>query len=130
MVPIIPPVNAESTKESIANLHEALKFLGFQVEPAEIQNKDYNDTTRRAVITLQGQFHLNETDGFIGEHTANQLNKLLKENGAFDNETGTRNKVKGTVVTITGVPLKGAKVFVYSTGLEEDKFLGEALTDR
>src|SRR5687768_10919431 len=131
MVPIIPPVNAESTKESIANLHEALHFLGAQINPAEIQNKDYNDTTRRAVITLQRKFHLNETDGFVGEHTAHHFNKLLKEKGAFEGEPGTGiNIVKGRVVNVRGVLLKSAKVVIYSTGLEQDKILGETLTDQ
>ena len=106
MIPIIPPVNVRSTKEAIANLHEALKFLGIQINPAEIQNKDYNDTTRKAVITLQRQFNLQETDGFVGELTANHFNKILREKGAFENQKPTGdNTVKGKVVTITGVPL-------------------------
>ncbi len=89
MSPILSPINNDSSKESIINLHEALQFLGIQINPAQIQNKDYNDTTRRAVITLQRQFQLNETDGFVGEFTASLLNKMLKEKGAFDTETGT-----------------------------------------
>jgi len=130
MVPIIPPVNVRSTKESIANLHEALKFLDIHVSPTEIQNKDYNDTTRRAVITLQRQSNLQETDGFIGEITAKHLNKLLKEKGAFGDETPKgNNTVKGKVVTTTGVSMKDVRVIVFSKSLIEDKILGEALTD-
>lgn len=130
MLPIIPPVNAESLKEAIANLHEALLFLRAQVNPEEIRKKEYNDSTRKAVITFQRQFRLNETDGFIGEQTAIQLNKLLKEQGAFDNETDAeKNKISGKVITVRGVPLDKARVVIYSTGLEADKILGETVTE-
>ncbi|MBC7826536.1 MAG: hypothetical protein H7122_02230 [Chitinophagaceae bacterium] len=129
MLPIIPPVNAQSSKEAIANLHAALLFLRNQVNDTEIRNKEYNDSTRKAVITIQRQFRLNETDGFVGEQTAIHLNKLLKESGAFENEPATENnKLTGKVITVRGVPLKNAKVIIYSTGLEADKILGETVT--
>ena len=86
MVPIVHPVNAQSSKDVIANLHEALLFLKQQVNAAEIKNKEYNDTTRKIIMTFQRQFRLNETDGFVGEQTAIQINKLLREAGAFKDD--------------------------------------------
>src|SRR5687768_16421601 len=79
MLPIIPPLNAQSPKDAIVNFHEALVFLGHQPNPAEIKNKEYSDSTRKIVMTIQRLFRLNETDGFVGEQTAKQLNQLLKD---------------------------------------------------
>ena len=138
MLPIVPPVNAQSPKDAIANLHEALLFLKQQVKPAEIKNKEYSDSTRKIVMTFQRQFGTTETDGFVGRETAAQLNKILKDNGAFPDPprpTPTpppatdQYKLSGKAINVTGVPLTNARVVIYSTGLEADKVLGETSTD-
>ncbi len=84
MVSIIPPVNPNSTKEAIANLQTGLQILDFAIDAAEFQSQTYNDTTRRAVMKVQRGFNLNETDGFVGEFTARQLNEMLRAKGAFE----------------------------------------------
>ena len=131
MLPIIPPLNAQSPADAIANFHEALVFLGHQPNPSEIKNKEYNDSTRKIVMTIQRQFRLNETDGFVGEHTAKHLNQLLRDKGAFKDEPVTeQHTLAGKVITVLGVPLQRARVMVFNTGLEADKLLGEAITDQ
>ena len=119
MLPIVPPVNAQSPKDAIANLHEALLFLKQQVKPAEIKNKEYSDSTRKIVMTFQRQFGTTETDGFVGKETAAHLNKILKDNGAFPDPprpTPTpppatdQYKLSGKAINVTGVPLTNARV--------------------
>ena len=130
MLPIIPPVNSQSSKDAIANLHEALQFLGNPVNPAEIKNKEYNDSTRKIVMTIQRQLRLNETDGFVGEQTAKQLNQLLKEKGAFPVEPVlAQHKVSGRAITTRGVLMQGARMMIYSIELDADKLLGETHSD-
>ncbi len=84
MFPIQAPLNPNSTKEAIANLQTGLQILDFAIDAAEFQSHTYNDTTRRAVMKLQRTFRLNETDGFVGEFTARQLNEMLRAKGAFE----------------------------------------------
>lgn len=128
MAPLQPPINPDSSKEAIANLHEALTFLEMKVDAVEAQNRQYGDSTRKFILTLQRKLQLQEADGFVGSITAAKLNELLKEKGAFNEEK--KYKVSGRVYTNSGVPVPGIKVIAFDKQLEGDTALGEATADR
>jgi hypothetical protein len=126
MQPLQAPVNASSKPDVIANLHQALQFLGQQLLPDEVRNRQYSDTTRRAVMLLQRALRLQEMDGFIGEQTAKRLNELLKEKGAFEEkelrlEVIVSEKPAGTfladaIVEALGLNAAGAPVSITKAG--------------
>jgi hypothetical protein len=128
MLPIQPPVNPDSSKSAIANLHEALLFLDIRVDAVEVQNIQYGDSTRKLIMTLQRKLQLTEADGFVGAITAARLNDLLKEKGAFNDDSNF--KISGRVYTNAGVPVAGIKAGAFDKQLSGDVALGEASTDR
>lgn len=128
MLPIQPPVNPNSSKSAIANLHEALLFLEMRVDAAEVQNIQYGDSTRKLILTFQRKLQLQESDGFAGAITAAKLNELLKEKGAFKDETGY--SISGKVYTNSGVPVGGIKIVAFDKQLSGDIAIGEATADR
>lgn len=128
MLPIQPPVNPDSSKSAIANLHEALSFLDMKADAVEVQNIQYGDSTRKLIQTFQRKMQLQEADGFVGAITAGSLNDLLKEKGAFSDDSNF--KISGKVYTNSGVSVASARVAAFDKQLSGDVALGETNADR
>ncbi|HEY5811611.1 MAG TPA: hypothetical protein VIT23_03040, partial [Terrimicrobiaceae bacterium] len=90
-----PAIGPESAADVITNLHEALFFL-VEIKRLELTDAEqgalladqilqkYRDGTSYSVIAFQQQYGLPPNKA-VDETTANALNNLLEEMGAFEN---------------------------------------------
>jgi len=98
MRPITAPINRNSQGSEVTNLQDGLLLLllrqRIQVSDGDRQEYQagirreqvaqvYDDFTEKVVAIFQKQVGL-ETTGEVNEPTAEALNKILKELGAFD----------------------------------------------
>ncbi|WP_337287743.1 neuraminidase-like domain-containing protein [Candidatus Methylomirabilis sp.] len=89
----------------------------------------YNDVTIKSVSIFQGERGLRR-NGEVDEPTANALNTLLKELGAFDQEPAPRSRiVNGAVRREDGLPLQGLRVRAAHEAERRSIRLGEDITD-
>ena len=114
-----PDIGPNSDSDAVANLQEALLFL-FERERLHLsvnerddllRDRDervYHGSTGRAVIVFREQFGL-EPGELVDEPTAKELNKLLRELGAFDTPPAEW-VVRGKVVDAYGHGLAEYKV--------------------
>jgi hypothetical protein len=77
------PLKLQMKSPAVADLQEALVFLGFPIIDAEKTNQRYGTSTRAAVLQFQTAHKLTAT-GEVDEATANAVNGVLAAQGAFD----------------------------------------------
>lgn len=112
-------INDKSSSALISNLQAALLFLDYTISPLERKPKLYGIDTRKAVRAVQLSNRLTEQDGTVGVKTAELLNKLLEERGAFSQEDMLL--MSGRIFDEKGAVLSGVSVLVYSMGLKGAK---------
>ena len=83
MKPIIFPLKPQMQGANLAGLHEALTLLGLTIADAEKTAQRYGASTRQAVSKFQTEHQLPVT-GEVEEATANAINGVLADQGAFD----------------------------------------------
>jgi ABC toxin N-terminal region/Neuraminidase-like domain len=120
---IISPIKPDSPKPDITNLQTALLLLlertivtvNAEERPVfldklrqEQQEQRYADVTRRLVTYFQEQQHLHTT-GEVDEPTAERLNTILRELGAFDTQQEFRSQriISGRVMRSDRQPFSG-----------------------
>jgi hypothetical protein len=72
-------------RSQVADLHQALTFIGLQIAGVERDNRRFGASTREAVRRFQADHQLPVT-GIVGEATARALNGVLADRGALDEE--------------------------------------------
>lgn len=80
------PIRLNMRRNVVAELHVALSAVGRELGSSELADRRFGRTTREAVRDLQLEFGLRAT-GVVDEATAERLNELLKEHGAFDRQS-------------------------------------------
>ena len=74
MKPIVPPINSSSTGNEVANLHQALIQLLFNIDNGvEVENQQFGEATRAALQRFQRAQHI-EGSGMVDSATAARLN--------------------------------------------------------
>ena len=81
------PLKLQIKGPEVANLQEALGFLGFTIAESEATNQRYGASTRAAVKQFQFAQKMPET-GEIDEATAKAINTELADNGVLDPSPG------------------------------------------
>jgi hypothetical protein len=133
------PIRPQMQNRSVADLHEALTFLGFAIRDAEKTRQRFGASTRAAVIEFQAAHELEGT-GLVDEETASTLNGVLADRDAFDAGPGggvdlptpdlasddTLFSVQGEVVKPDGTPMANQVVRAYDRALCEWRPLGNA----
>ncbi len=76
------PLQLPAQGEAVADLHQALSFLKFEVAQREIEKQSLGRTTRQAVLAFQKQQGLQAT-GQIDQRTSEKLNAVLAKAGYF-----------------------------------------------
>jgi hypothetical protein len=140
---IIAPLQFGDTSPAVANLQDGLlRLLRRQVIQVtdeerrfcedgllrEQREQNYNDITRKLVAIFQEQQQLNpgNDQGNVDAPTAEALNRLLQELGAFDRPEWL---VRGNVEA-DGNAVAGVLVRVSDRDLQNNQLLGEAVTNR
>ena len=152
MEPIIAPIKAGDTGAAVANLQDALLALLEQkkiLQPPgttglptadelqklteglkqERDQSRFGKATQQLIIDFQVQQGLpgNVRDLGVEEKTADKLNELLKDIGAFDG--GTSMIVRGTVTAADDRPIRGASVIAFDRDLRKLQQFAKAETD-
>ena len=147
MQPITAPITRDAVNASLSNLQEALQYLldheGVHVSDAdraayaelltrERRDGQFSDGTSRLVGVFQEQHGLPLT-GEVNDQTAESLNAVLRELGAFD-DAASDWVVRGQVVGTDG-PVNDVTVAVYDRDLffrrhdaASGQLLGTAIT--
>ena len=130
------PLTLQMKRPEVANLHEALVFLGSTIADTEKTNQRYGASTRAAVTKFQTAHNLPVT-GTVDEATARAINKELSNKGALDLPPGGIDppvpppptelqlfSVQGEVVKPDGSALPNLVVRAYDRALCEWRHLG------
>ena len=112
MKPITAPLNQAQQGETVANLQQALLALGLQIDPDELRNAFFGDTTSAAVLRYQHSRHI-EGRGNVDSDTAAALNRNLREKNVLEPEF----RVSGHVVDIVGAPVSEQTIVVFDVDL-------------
>jgi hypothetical protein len=146
MKEITPPINSNNSGQEVTNLQEGLLLLlrrqFIRVADTEQQVYEeglrreqaaqiYNDFTQKLVTIFQEQSGL-RTTGEVDEPTAESLNKVLKELGAFDRPPQpTQFIVQGQVLQSDRTPVRGVIVRAFDDrNLQPEELLGETTTNQ
>ena len=132
MKKIVFPLSMRMKRDSVADLQASLRLLGLQVSNEETERRYYGASTRQAVRKFQEEHGL-QASGEVDEATAERLNELLEERGAFEDIAAgapARFTVKGMVRDETGGGLPRLTVRVYERELREETLLAEGRTFR
>lgn len=132
------PLKLQMKSPEVANLHEALAFLGLTIADGEKTNQRYGASTRTAVTKFQTGHNLPVT-GAVDEATANAINTELSDKGALDPGPGSVDppvpplpaepklfSIQGEVVQPDGKPIPNQVVRAYDRALCEWRQLGDA----
>jgi hypothetical protein len=144
MNPVTFPLKQATTGPAVADLHAALKFLGYSIAAADLANQRYGNTTKAAVKKFQTEQQLTAS-GEVDEPTAARLNQALTERGALEASPGTTQppvvtpdppppqpqgrQVRGTVRHADGTALADFRVRAFHRRLGGEDVLGEAKSD-
>lgn len=142
MRPITPPLTRETQGSEVVNLQDGLlllldrQFLGpigapdLQAYLEGLRNEQtaqaYGRTTTKLVGFFQKQSLL-RTTGEVDAPTAEALNRLLKEWGAFD--APAQLIVRGRIFTSDQAPINGVRVRAFDQDRGVETLLGEAVTN-
>src|SRR3989304_1847835 len=110
MKKIVFPLSMRMKRDSVADLQASLRLLGLQVSNEETERRYYGASTRQAVRKFQEEHGL-QASGEVDEATAERLNELLEQRGAFEEIAAgapARFTVKGMVRDETGGGGRGA----------------------
>src|SRR3989304_5082263 len=132
MKKIVFPLSMRMKRDSVADLQASLRLLGLQVSNEETERRYYGASTRQAVRKFQEEHGL-QASGEVDEATAERLNELLEERGAFEDLAAgapARFTVKGRVRDEPGGGLPRLPVRVYERELREETLLAEGRTFR
>lgn len=77
---IVPMTRLLDQGQAVADLHQALASLKFEVGEREVKERRFGRMTKQAVIAFQEQQNLQPT-GQVDEATANRLNEVLTRQG-------------------------------------------------
>ena len=80
--PITSPIQLFDQGQTVADLHQSLVFLSFEIADREVTDQRFGRTTRQAVFTFQQQNTL-DPSGQVDRETAIQLNRALTTAGYF-----------------------------------------------
>jgi hypothetical protein len=143
MQPILAPLNTGDQNEAVANLNRSLLYLWekdisllgdwqehligiIQEELNRNANSDlYSEVTREMIFHFQHKQGLPPT-GEVDPPTADRLNDLLQENGAFDQPS---YKVSGFIYDSANKPFPGVIVQACDKDLRNKELLGEEITN-
>ena len=129
------PLGLQSKGSEVADLQAALALLGFTTAKAEKTNQRFGPSTQAAVSEFQTSRKLPAT-GEVDEATADALNAVLADKGAFDPAPGGDAptpdlptddplfSVRGEVVKPDGTALPNLVVRAYDRALCEWRRLG------
>lgn len=138
---IVPTINRNSQGEAVSNLQDGLLFLlrrqlirvadeerRFFEEGLirEQQIQRYDDITQKSVGIFQEQNGL-QISGEVDDATAQALNLLFRENGAF-NEPETF-VVKGTLSLPDNIPVPNITIRAFDRDLRSRELLGQTTTN-
>ncbi|MBE8989894.1 neuraminidase-like domain-containing protein [Nostoc sp. LEGE 12450] len=146
MKEITPPINRKNSGQEVTNLQDGLLLLlrrqFIRVADTEQQVYEeglrreqaaqvYNDFTQKLVTIFQDQSGLRAT-GEVDEPTAESLNRVLKELGAFDPPPQpTQFIVQGQVLQSDRTPVSGVIVRAFDDrNLQPEELLGETTTNQ
>ncbi|MBC8120909.1 MAG: peptidoglycan-binding protein, partial [Gemmatimonadaceae bacterium] len=120
-------------RPEVANLHEALVFLGFTIQDTERRRRRYGTSTHAAVKQFQTAHNL-LTTGEVDEATSSVINTVLTERGAIDSVSGvpdpTGRRIIGTVLHVDGSAISGMLVQAFHRRVGGEVPLGvEAATN-
>jgi hypothetical protein len=132
------PLRLQIKGPEVADLQAALALLGSSIAKAEKTNQHFGPTTQAAVSEFQTSQKLPAT-GEVDAATADALNEVLADKGAFDPAPGGGDgptpdlptddppfSVQGEVVKPDGTPLPNLVVRAYDRALCEWRALGGA----
>ncbi|MFH0344526.1 MAG: neuraminidase-like domain-containing protein [Chromatiales bacterium] len=135
---VISPLRPQMKSLEVANLHEALVFLGFTIDEGDGANRRFGRSTRAAVIAFQTARGL-PANGMVDEATATAINQEIASTspeipGGGDlpvPKAPTENVlfgIEGEVVKPDGSPLQNYRVRAFDRALCTWRPLGEGRT--
>jgi len=124
--------------QGLDQLHTTLRLLldrgvlavGEDLDAAlkrEAESKTFGDATRKLLRIFQEKRRLSVT-GLLDKLTADALNRLLEEFGAFDDDREGAYVVRGKVQLADGFPAAGFRVVAFDRDLRHEQLLESALT--
>lgn len=143
MKAIAPPINRNSQGSEVTNLQDGLLLLVNRqllraINPNELQGylqelrkeqiaQAYGDVTTKLIALFQEQSQLKVT-GEVDVPTAEALNRILKEIGAFNQPV--QYSVRGRVFGSDQFPINGIRVRAFDQFGQSETLLGEATTNQ
>lgn len=112
--------------DDVADLHDELTRLGWQVDEGERERRHFGKSTLAAVVALQERVRIEPT-GVVDERTAHRLGEELSGGGGKGGRGGEVGVVRGTARTPDRAPVGGVTIVAYDVGLRGEELLGEVM---
>src|SRR6267378_227261 len=124
------PLTPRMRHASVADLHEALGRVGFQVSDSEAQAQEFGPSTEASVRRFQAAHALPVT-GVVDQAMADALNSLVLGRGSDGRDADGAGPfvVEGSVGSRTGAGLGGLRVQIVDKNVGADRPIKEVMTD-
>lgn len=130
MIARIRVILPDERSEAVANLHKAMRALGFAVASAEVAEQRAGEQTSALVRLFQQQSRLiAREDVLVDEATALAMNMFLASRGLLSEPAPRPHTVAGVVMTAAGKPAVGLNVTAFDRDMRKRQLLGKAVTD-